>query len=91
MAYSVFDKYRIVLLASEGCLNRHHVDFLFLNPTSRSWDLPHPYDTDELKYVILKTVKDKVKYPKVCFTIEYHLCHIDDQSILAAIVPIQKI
>jgi hypothetical protein len=36
MAYSVFDKYRIVLLASEGCLNRDHVDLLFLNPTSRS-------------------------------------------------------
>jgi hypothetical protein len=85
MAFSVFDKYRIVLLASEGCLNRDHVDLLFLNPTSRSWDLPHPYDTDELKYVILKTVKNKVKYPKACFTIEYHLCHIDDQSILAAI------
>jgi hypothetical protein len=28
----------------------------------------------------------KVKHPKACFTIEYHLCHIDDQSILAAIV-----
>jgi hypothetical protein len=28
-----------------------------------------------------------VKHPKAYFTIEYHLCHIDDQSILAAIVP----
>jgi hypothetical protein len=35
----------------------------------------------------LTTIKNKVKHPKVCFTIEYHLCHIDDQSILAAIVP----
>jgi hypothetical protein len=31
MAPSVFDKYRIVLLASEGCLNRAHVDLLLLN------------------------------------------------------------
>jgi hypothetical protein len=30
--------------------------------------------------------KNKVKLPKVCFTIECHLCHIDDQSILAALV-----
>jgi hypothetical protein len=47
MAPSVFDKYRIVLLASEGCLNRDHVDLLLLNrrgfePCLRSWDLPHP-------------------------------------------------
>jgi hypothetical protein len=35
----------------------------------------------------LTVVKNKVKHPKVCFTIECHLCHIDDQSILAAIVP----
>jgi hypothetical protein len=34
MAPSDFDKYRIVLLASEGCLNRDHVDLLLLNPTS---------------------------------------------------------
>jgi hypothetical protein len=34
----------------------------------------------------LATVENKVKHPKACFTIEYHLCHIDDQSILAAIV-----
>jgi hypothetical protein len=34
----------------------------------------------------LTTVKNKVKHPKACFTIEYHLCHIDDQSILAAVV-----
>jgi hypothetical protein len=54
-------------------------------PCLRSWDLPHPYDTDGLK-IILTTVKNKVKHPKACFTIEYHLCHIDDQSILAAIV-----
>jgi hypothetical protein len=33
MAPSVFDKYRI-LLASEGCLNRDHVDILLLNPAS---------------------------------------------------------
>jgi hypothetical protein len=46
MAPSVFDKYRIVLLASKGCLNRDHVDF---EPCPRSWDLPHPYDTDRLK------------------------------------------
>jgi hypothetical protein len=32
MAPSVFDKYRIVLLASEGCLNRDYVDVLLLNP-----------------------------------------------------------
>jgi hypothetical protein len=51
MAPSVFDKYRIILLASEVCLNRDHVE-----------------------------------HPKVCFTIECHLCHIDDQSILPAIV-----
>jgi hypothetical protein len=38
----------------------------------------------------LTVVKNKVKHPKVCFTIECHLCHIDDQSILAAIVPIKK-
>jgi hypothetical protein len=37
--------------------------------------------------IILTTVKNKVNYPKAYFTIEYHLCHIDDQSILAAIVP----
>jgi uncharacterized membrane protein len=36
--------------------------------------------------IILTVVKNKVKHLKVCFTIEYHLCHIDDQSILAAIV-----
>jgi hypothetical protein len=35
----------------------------------------------------LTVVKNKVKHPKGCFTIECHLCHIDDQSILAAIVP----
>jgi hypothetical protein len=29
----------------------------------------------------LTIVKNKVKHPKACFTIEYHLCHIDDQSI----------
>jgi hypothetical protein len=34
----------------------------------------------------LTVVKNKVKHPKVCFTIECHLCHIDDHSILAAIV-----
>jgi hypothetical protein len=34
MAPSVFDKYRIVLLASEGCLNRDHVGLLLLNPAS---------------------------------------------------------
>jgi hypothetical protein len=34
MAPSVFDKYRIVLHASEGCLNRDYVDLLLLNPAS---------------------------------------------------------
>jgi hypothetical protein len=72
MAPSVFDKYRIVLLASEGCLNRDHVDLLLLK-------------------IILTVVKNKVKHPKVCFTIECHLCHIDDQSILAAIVLCGKV
>jgi hypothetical protein len=49
MAPSVFDKYRIVLLASEGCLNRDYVDLLLFEPCLRSWDIPHPYDTDGLK------------------------------------------
>jgi hypothetical protein len=40
----------------------------------------------EVEKIILTTIKNKVKHPKACFTIEYHLCHIDDQSILAAIV-----
>jgi hypothetical protein len=34
MASSVFDKYRIALLASESCLNRDDVDLLLLNPAS---------------------------------------------------------
>jgi hypothetical protein len=38
MAPSVFDKYRIVLLASEGCLNRDHVDLL--NPASAAGIYP---------------------------------------------------
>jgi hypothetical protein len=37
---SVFDKYRIVLLASEGCLNRDHVDLLLLNPASAAGIYP---------------------------------------------------
>jgi hypothetical protein len=36
--------------------------------------------------MLTKKKKNKVKHPKACFTIEYHLCHTDDQSILAAIV-----
>jgi hypothetical protein len=40
MAPSVFDKYRIVLLASEGCLNRDHVDLLLLNPASAAGTYP---------------------------------------------------
>jgi hypothetical protein len=32
-----------------------------------------------------------VNYAKGCFTIAYHLCHIDDQSILAAVVHTKKI
>jgi hypothetical protein len=32
MASSVFDKYGIVLLASEGCLNRDHVYLLLFKP-----------------------------------------------------------
>jgi hypothetical protein len=40
MALSVFDKYRIVLLASEGCLNRDHVDLLLLNPASAAGIYP---------------------------------------------------
>jgi hypothetical protein len=40
MASSVFDKYRIVLLASEGCLNRDHVDLLLLNPASAAGIYP---------------------------------------------------
>jgi hypothetical protein len=48
MAPSVFDKYRIVLLASEGCLNRDHVDLLLLNPASAApcaneFSLPFSY------------------------------------------------
>jgi hypothetical protein len=35
-----FDKYRIVLLASEGCLNRDHVDLLLLNPASAAGIYP---------------------------------------------------
>jgi hypothetical protein len=35
----------------------------------------------------LTAVKNKLKHPKACFTIiEYHLCHTDDQRILAAVV-----
>jgi hypothetical protein len=40
MAPSVFDKYRIVLLVSEGCLNRDHVDLLLLNPASAAGIYP---------------------------------------------------
>jgi hypothetical protein len=40
MASSVFDKYRIVLLASEGCLNRDHVVLLVLNPVSAAGIYP---------------------------------------------------
>jgi hypothetical protein len=40
MAPSVFDKYRIVLLASEGRLNHDHVDLLLLNPASAAWIYP---------------------------------------------------
>jgi hypothetical protein len=40
MAPSFFDKYRIVLLASEGCLNREHVDLLLLNPSSAAGIYP---------------------------------------------------
>jgi hypothetical protein len=42
MASSVFDKFRIVLLASEGCLNRDHVDLLLLNPASATGTYPGP-------------------------------------------------
>jgi hypothetical protein len=84
MAPSVLDKYRIVLLASAGCLNRDHVDLLLLNPASAAGIYP---TCMTLIKIILTTVKNKVKHPKARFTIEYHLCHIDDQSILAAIVP----
>jgi hypothetical protein len=39
--YGTFsDKYRIVLLASEGCLNRDHVDLLLLNPASAAGIYP---------------------------------------------------
>jgi hypothetical protein len=85
MAPSVFDKYRIVLLASEGCLNRDHVDLLLLNPTSAAGIYAIRMTLIKIK-IILTVVKNKVKHPKVCFTIECHLCHIDDQSIFAAIV-----
>jgi hypothetical protein len=34
--------------------------------------------------------KNKVNHPEACFTIEYHYCHIDDQCILAAIVPCEQ-
>jgi hypothetical protein len=53
------------------------------------------FDTSNVNQVLMSiymtisnysVVKNKVKHPKVCFTIECHLCHIDDQSILAAIV-----
>jgi hypothetical protein len=40
MAPSLFDKYRIVLLASEGCLNRDHVVLLLLNSTSAAGIYP---------------------------------------------------
>jgi hypothetical protein len=46
MASSVFDKYRIVLLASEGCLNRDSVDFLL--------PVTFPYDTDGLIVIYIK-------------------------------------
>jgi hypothetical protein len=39
----------------------------------------------------MTTVKNKVIHPKACFTIKYHLCHIDDQCILAAIVHVVNI
>ncbi|KAH0821877.1 hypothetical protein GEV33_000914 [Tenebrio molitor] len=45
MAPSVFDKYRIVLLASEGCLNRDHVDLLLLNPASAAGIYPTHIET----------------------------------------------
>jgi hypothetical protein len=40
MASSDIDKYRMVLLASEGCLNRDHVDLLLLNPASAAGIYP---------------------------------------------------
>jgi hypothetical protein len=40
MASSVFDKFRIVLLTSEGCLNRDHVDLLLLNSASAAGIYP---------------------------------------------------
>jgi hypothetical protein len=40
MAASFFDKYRIVLLASEGFLNRDHVYLLLLNPVSAAGIYP---------------------------------------------------
>jgi hypothetical protein len=40
MASSVFDKYRIVLLPSEGCVSRDHVDLLLLNPASAAGIYP---------------------------------------------------
>jgi hypothetical protein len=40
MAPSVFDKCRIVLRASEGCLNRDHVDLLLLNLASAAGIYP---------------------------------------------------
>jgi hypothetical protein len=41
MAPSVFDKYRIVLLASEGLsMGQIDVDLLAFEPCLRSWDLP---------------------------------------------------
>jgi hypothetical protein len=87
MASSVFDKCRIVLLASEGCLNRDHVDLLLLNPASAAGIYPTRMTLHCWIEIILTTVKNKVKHPKAFFTIEYRLCHIDDRSVLAAIVP----
>jgi hypothetical protein len=40
MAPLVFDKYRIVLIASEDCLNRDHVDLLLLSPVSAAGIYP---------------------------------------------------
>jgi predicted transcriptional regulator len=70
MAPSFFDKYRIVLLASEG---------LTMGQIAEVMDIAKSvvtYVVNKWRKIglvdILRTVKNKANHPKACFTVEYH-------------------
>jgi transposase len=70
MAASVFDKYRIVLLASEGLSMGQIAEVMGIAKSVVTYVVNKWRRTGLVE--ILTTVKNKVNHPKACFTIEYH-------------------